>query len=655
MDVLLISMPFGPISSPSLGLSLLKQSLGTEYDVTIRYFLIEFAKTIGVRTYSEISTGYPLNHDLVGEWIFSSVFFNQSDNDIEKYVNEIIKGNNSYHSKKKFTSDTLNKTFVARVLSARKKVKKFIENCVIQVQMLNPKIIGFTSVFQQQTASLFLASEIRKKNPDVVIVFGGANNEGAMGIEYLKKFPFIDAIISGEGDIIFKELVERILSGEQYSHLKGVICKGNLDTFANKTHGVNAQSVQNMDSLPFVNYDDYFEQLKENNIDHLVHPRILFESSRGCWWGEKMHCTFCGLNGETMKHRSKSAKRVMEELNHLHLKYPDNPISIVDNILDMEYFKTLIPELVKNSNEKMELFYEVKANLTQEQVHLLKLAGITTIQPGIESLNDNVLKLMRKGVKAMQNIQLLKWCKEYGISAEWNILWGFPGESSDDYNSMSEIIPLISHFKPPHGASPIRLDRFSPNFNTPTLLGFKDLMPYPSYKFIFPFENKLENIAYYFIYDYIVPQNVESYTMNFSVQIDKWKKQAAGSDFFFVDKKDFLLLWDFREIAANNLIVLKGSERNIYLNCSKMNTAMNLYSIFSKNNDEIGISEINDTLLRFTQNKLMISDGIHYLSLAIPLNEYYSPNSTILKKLYKYVKKVGKYSKSDDLIKINLS
>ena len=74
----------------------------------------------------------------------------------------------------------------------------------------------------------------------------------------------------------------------------------------------------------------------------------------------------------------------------------------------------------------MELFYEVKANLKKAQVRLLRDAGVRVIQPGIESFSSNVLARMRKGVKGLQNIQLLKWCKEFGITPHWNLLWGFP-------------------------------------------------------------------------------------------------------------------------------------------------------------------------------------------------------------------------------------
>ena len=192
---------------------------------------------------------------------------------------------------------------------------------------------------------------------------------------------------------------------------------------------------------------------------------------------------FCGLNGSNMAFRSKSANRSLEELDYLTKRYPDKPVSVVDNILDMRYFKDFIPRLTERATP-LELFFEVKANLRKEQVRQLRAAGVTMIQPGIESLSDPILKLMKKGVKAIQNIQLLKWCKEIGMRAEWNILWGFPQEPAEEYERMAHMIPLISHFQPPISASPLRLDRFSPNYDTSEQMGFKNVRPYPSYNYI---------------------------------------------------------------------------------------------------------------------------------------------------------------------------
>src|SRR5258708_15840287 len=100
----------------------------------------------------------------------------------------------------------------------------------------------------------------------------------------------------------------------------------------------------------------------------------------------------------------------------------------------MKYFKTFLKLLAEKKRE-FGLFYEVKANLRKDQVQLLREAGIETIQPGIESLSDNVLRIMRKGVTTLQNIQLLKWCTELGLKVIFNIIWGFPGETPDDYKT----------------------------------------------------------------------------------------------------------------------------------------------------------------------------------------------------------------------------
>ena len=44
-------------------------------------------------------------------------------------------------------------------------------------------------------------------------------------------------------------------------------------------------------------------------------------------------------------------------------------------------------------------------------------------------------------------MQLLK-CKEYGVAVDWNILYGFPGETLDDYSTILEMLPAIDSWIP---------------------------------------------------------------------------------------------------------------------------------------------------------------------------------------------------------------
>jgi magnesium-protoporphyrin IX monomethyl ester (oxidative) cyclase len=64
---------------------------------------------------------------------------------------------------------------------------------------------------------------------------------------------------------------------------------------------------QDLDGLPYPTFDDYFAQLRTTSFAKRVLPALVMETSRGCWWGAKHHCTFCGLNAEGMAFRSKSA------------------------------------------------------------------------------------------------------------------------------------------------------------------------------------------------------------------------------------------------------------------------------------------------------------------------------------------------------------
>ena len=76
------------------------------------------------------------------------------------------------------------------------------------------KIVGFTSTFDQNVASLTMAKLIKDLYPDVIIVFGGANYDGEMGLEYFRAFPFIDHVVVGEGEEVFPELVRYLLAGK---------------------------------------------------------------------------------------------------------------------------------------------------------------------------------------------------------------------------------------------------------------------------------------------------------------------------------------------------------------------------------------------------------------------------------------------------------
>src|SRR4029077_7969107 len=136
----------------------------------------------------------------------------------------------------------------------------------------------------------------------------------------------------------FPQLVQALRGQYGVEGIDGVIsrCDG-VSCFSTLT----PRAEINLDTLPTPNYADYFEQLKTFALTTVNGGGVPMESARGCWWGQKHHCTFCGLNGASMGFRSKSARRVMEEMEELADRYQQLHFVMVDNIFDMKYFKDL--------------------------------------------------------------------------------------------------------------------------------------------------------------------------------------------------------------------------------------------------------------------------------------------------------------------------
>lgn len=616
-DVLLVSMPFGPLLQPSLGLSLLKAGL-TPHGISarVRYYTLAFAKLVGVPSYLQVTHGPLSATDLIGEWIFAGALFPPDRRAVRQYTAEVLLARTGADGLPRAPAS---RTLWRRVARMRRLAPLFLKQCLCDVQTYHARLVGFSSVFEQQIASLALARSIKARRPETFIVFGGANCESVMGVELVRQFPFVDAVVSGEGDLVFPELAARVLKGSSTDALPGVYTRRNLPVLRANPHPPNAPMVRDMDALPYPEYDDYYRQYRAARLRTGYSPTLLLETSRGCWWGERMHCTFCGLNGATMTYRSKSAERALAEVIHLTRKYREPVVTVVDNILDMNYLKDFIPQLAERKLS-LDLFYEVKANLKKEQLRLLRAAGVTTIQPGIESFSTPVLKLMRKGVTGLQNIQLLKWCAELGFKPLWNILWGFPGEPAEEYARMARIIPLLTHLTPPLDGGRIRLDRFSPNFDCADELGFANVAVPPAYRFIYPLpDDAIARLAYYFVFDYRTPQNVAQYTRPVFDAITTWRALHGRSAFRLVDRGSELVLEDGRPIARQKKTVLQGLERAVYLACD---AARPLFELRSRLERDAGVSpteeELQTLLDGFVERSLMLREGGYYLSLAVP-------------------------------------
>lgn len=615
--VLLLSMPYGALDRPALGISLLKACL-TEQNIVcdVHYFTFSLAEFIGCEEYCWISSDLAYTA-FAGDWTFTPSLYGEQVESDTSYIQHVLQ-------------DTwrLDASSIKRLLDIRSMIPYFLDHCFETVDWTAYSIIGFTSTFEQNIASLALAKRIKEKFPHLFIVFGGANWEAEMGQELHRKFTFVDYVCSGQSEKSFTALARKLLAGSTGDNatkkIKGIVYRDKGES----VYSGSPEPVEQMDTLPMPDYNDYFHDLQESTVMASVVPVLLLETSRGCWWGAKSHCTFCGLNGENLSYRSKSANRVLEELAFLVEKWGIDLVEVVDNMLDMKYFRTVLPELAR-AEKKVSLFYEVKANLTRNQIRLLHEAGVDRIQPGIESLSNHVLKLMRKGTSALINVQLLKWCKEFDVAVDWNLLYGFPGETREDYDFIQNLLPAIRFLGPMPTCGPIRMDRFSPYFNDPGHFGLINIRPIEAYKYIYPFDGRsLSKIASCFDFDYRPEVNPKDSAAGVVDYVNACLEAPEFGTLTSVTREadDSLILIDSRSDATAREFIFSGMEKEAYEYCGSLHLGTTLTKHLRKKFPELqfGEKEVVGFLDSLVANRLMVSDGERFLSLAIPVESIHT-------------------------------
>jgi ribosomal peptide maturation radical SAM protein 1 len=603
MQVLFVNMPFGSIR-PALGVSLLKGHLARMgVRSRVLYLNLDYAERHGKEFFHTVADLSPPDA-LIGEWIFSPCLFEDLGERKPDFLEMLAARFRPW-----LRQDQAR--FFEELARARADAPAFLEECLRAVHWESYDLVGFTTSFAQNVPSLALARRLKARFKHLPIAFGGANCEGAMGLQIHRSFPFVDFVFSGEADLSFPALVERLRRGQGPHGIPGVVSR--KDGGSHFT-SLDPERVRDLDALPFPEYDDYFG--RESAASSADGPAyVLMETSRGCWWGEKQHCTFCGLNGSSMAFRAKSPARALDEIFTLTERHRTHRVEMVDNILDMGYFKTLLPEL-KRRGVAFDIFYETKANLRRDQVALLRAAGVRTIQPGIESFSTNVLRLMRKGTTGLANVQLLKWCREFGLKCNWNLTYGFPGETARDYEEMVELLAGLHHLRPPDGCGPIRVDRFSPFFVSPDAFGLSHVRHDRSYSYVYDLEeDALTNLAYYFEHDYADGRDLSDYSVALHEAVAAWEADAGQSRLTYADDGAALTIEDRRPGAADATLRLAGVARALYLFCDQYRS----WSELVKEADARGWSEpdLKEFLGRLGHRRLLVSVDGRHLALAV--------------------------------------
>jgi len=538
MLIKLINMPFADVNIPSIALpqlrSVITSAFGGKVKSDIHYLNHDFVNYLLPRHYNYISNSKNSNNSGFGDWFFSAAAFPERTDNTAEYIEryQYILGV-SYLEK-----------FGGFLQQKRLGIPAFLDTLIDEYHLLDADIVGLTSMFMQNAANLALARRIKDRKREVIIVMGGANCETVMGREMSKRFDVIDYTFSGPALMSFQKFVGSLLEEPRRSPkgIRGVFAKAKaiavdaLGEMMSDDIADTAESFENSaligEELPIqacvsLDYDSFLESHEKFFKAPAAGVALLFETSRGCWWGEKAHCTFCGLNGTGMSYRAMTSDSALQHINEIIDRYGDRVkyYSCVDNIMPREYIPGIFAKI--SLRPDITIFYEVKADLTAEDMEILSKAQVKEIQPGIEALATSTLKLMRKGTSVFGNIRFLQNSRIYGIRIGWNLLIGFPGEEESVYEKYYRDIPLLHHLQPPSGVFSVRFDRYSPYFTHPEKYHL-DLHPLDYYSFVYPFdEGVISRIAYFFSdHNFDAPYIINSskWLTRLEQRIQAWKE-----------------------------------------------------------------------------------------------------------------------------------
>lgn len=311
----------------------------------------------------------------------------------------------------------------------RENVDEYIKKCV------DTDILLCSCYVWNWEITNFLAKEVKKLNPNCLIIFGGAQVPD-FSKDFFKQHPYADIIVHGEGEIVLEELLTEFLNNKDYSKIKGLETKD----FRNPPQ----ERINNLDDLPSA----YLTNTVWELVDKIDGIRWIagWETNRGCPYA----CTFCDWGSATFtKVRKWEESKIFKEIEW----FAENQIPYIDccdanfGIFQERDFriakklkdvalKTHYPERVrpawaKNSSEKI---IPIAKQLQEGGI-----LGAVTL--AVQSLDTNTLNIIKRAnIKFDAFSELTETFRNNKIPTYTELIMGLPGETLDTFKDGLENI-----------------------------------------------------------------------------------------------------------------------------------------------------------------------------------------------------------------------
>lgn len=291
-----------------------------------------------------------------------------------------------------------------------------------RILSLKPDVIGITVLTFQLVNVYRHVSSIKQILPETLLVLGGPHTH--IFPEEVLYNPSVDFVLTGEGEISFPLLIEKIKNGEDPSGVPGLFYRDSNG----KVVGTKPPFfIKNLDELALPDFNALSVSKYSSVMDNGLMAMLM--TSRGC----PFHCIYCDRPHMGSNYRVHSPNRVVEEILNC-LKKGIRNFQIFDDTFTLKRSRVMdICKLIKEA--KIDISFSVRARVNtvdEELLYAMELAGCRRISFGVEAGSDAMLKALRKNITLEEILLAFQLCKKIGIDTLADFILGGPGQKRSD-------------------------------------------------------------------------------------------------------------------------------------------------------------------------------------------------------------------------------
>lgn len=300
----------------------------------------------------------------------------------------------------------------------------------------NYDVILFSTYIWNVNDIVKLCNNLKKVKPNIKIALGGPevtyDSEEAM-----KKYDFIDYILYGEGELIFRDFTKYLMGDMKIEDVDGIVYRSNDSIITNKP----MKLLENLDLIP-----SPYEELDKKEYENRI---VYYETSRGC----PFNCQYC-LSSAIEGLRYFSIDRVKKDLKKL-IDARVSQIKFIDRTFNAnkKFAMEIMKFLMENDNGYTTYHFEVTAHLlTDDMLEFLKdcKEGLFQFEIGVQSTNEKVLDAVgrRDDFKKLSYV-VQKIASFRNIHQHLDLIAGLPYEDYSSFeNSFNDVFNLgIEHLQ----------------------------------------------------------------------------------------------------------------------------------------------------------------------------------------------------------------